>query len=148
MANSKDLLGGAILISIGSATALASTTYKMGTIAHMGSGYFPFLVSVALVGLGLIVVVQGLTRQAETGVPSPIRALVRLPLLFLAIIVFALLIRPFGLVPAVVGLVVLGRLAGDQVTLAELALLCLFLILVAYLVFARFLGIPMQLWNI
>ena len=50
----KDRLGGALLVATGAATVVAGTGYGMGTLREMGSGFYPVVLGVLLVLIGLV----------------------------------------------------------------------------------------------
>lgn len=139
-----DLVGGALLILIGGAVSFVSiTSYPLGVMSRMGPGMFPAGLGVLLAGLGLILLLQSLGRQ---GVRPDIRFFS--PLFILTSVAsFALLIAPFGLIPAIVAATVVASFAELRVRPLELALLCLALSLFAPFVFVLCLGLRIPLLN-
>jgi hypothetical protein len=109
----------------------------------MEAGYFPRLVCGLLIALGALLAGIALLRGGE----PPERGLWR-PFAFvtLACLAFALLLRPLGLVATLAITTVLARLAGEQVRLIPLLLLCLVLILAVVGLFVFALGIHIRLW--
>lgn len=63
---SKDYLGAVLMISMGSAVAFAGFGYRIGTLTAMGAGYFPTVLGILMVLVGLLI---GLTAAPalETG---------------------------------------------------------------------------------
>lgn len=138
-----DLVGGALLMLVGIGVAYVSIQhYPLGTLQRMGPGMFPAILGCVLAGLGSILALQALRRQ---GARPDIR--VYAPLFVLAgVASFALLIIPFGLLPAIVCVVVISSLAElRQIRPVNVALLCLALCLIAPLVFVVGLGLPISL---
>lgn len=137
-----DLVGGMLLMVTGSAvSAVAIWHYPLGTLQRMGPGMFPAILGVVLAGLGLLLGFQALRR---TGERPDIRVLS--PLFVLAGVgSFALLIPAAGLIPAILGVVIISSLADLKIRPVSLALLCLALCLVAPLVFVVGLGLPIPL---
>lgn len=140
-----DLVGGSLLTLVGAAVAIVSVTYyPMGTLQRMGPGMFPAGLGVLLAVFGLILSLQSLRRPGER---PDIR--VWSPLFVLGgIAAFALVVSPFGLIPAIVAITVVASLAELRVRPLSLALLCLGLCLLAPFVFRICLGlqIPMFRW--
>src|SRR3546814_5940075 len=96
--NRKDLLAGGFFIAVGAAfAAYAAITLDMGTSSRMGSGYFPVMLGLIMVGLGLAIVLTAERVEIETARPLPLRAIIALTL---APIVFGLTVRGLGLVAA------------------------------------------------
>lgn len=51
----RKLMAGLVIIAIGVIFGIASAQYKIGLLSRMGPGYFPLIISIGLVLLGLIV---------------------------------------------------------------------------------------------
>lgn len=140
-----DMVGGLLLAIAGIVVSYVSiTSYPLGTVQRMGAGMFPAGLGVVLACLGLILVAQSLGRQ---GVPPDIRLIS--PLFVLGgVIAFALTVVPFGLVPAIIAILVITSIANIKIHPVSLALLCLFLSLLAPFVFVYLLDlkIPLISW--
>jgi len=78
----KDLLAGLIYIVVGAAAFVMAHAYRMGTPLQMGPGFFPALVGVVLILLGLVFVGQ-FTFLQRTFKPQwrPLTGLAGAPLL-------------------------------------------------------------------
>lgn len=141
----KDIIGGAALIVIGAAITFHSvTSLQLGTISNMGPGLFPTGLSVILAGFGIMLLVPALFRA---GTAPKVR--IWTPLFVLAGIgVFALVIQPLGLLPAILAVTIISSFAELKFRPVSLALLCACLCLLAWLVFHVGLGlaIPMLRW--
>src|SRR5258708_32601238 len=66
-----DVLSGLLFIAIAAFGLWASRNYPVGTALRMGTGYMPRLLCWLLLGLGVIVLVQGLRQQAAPLRSSP-----------------------------------------------------------------------------
>jgi len=154
----RDFWAGLLYIAVGLAFAAVATTYPMGTASRIGPGYFPFGLGLALAGIGgFLVVGSRLGRAADRnrGPDAKVRADeaglaggIRVALLILAAVVaFGVLIRPAGLLVAVVVLVVVSSLAGEGLR-APLRTLLLALAAagIAWAIFISGLGLPIQVW--
>ncbi|MGE8495677.1 tripartite tricarboxylate transporter TctB family protein [Comamonas sp.] len=51
----KDYYGGALMILLGGSAAYAAQSYNIGSLAHMGPGYFPFAVGILLALTGVLI---------------------------------------------------------------------------------------------
>lgn len=140
-----DLVGGVALVLVGATVSCtAFTQYPLGTLQRMGPGMFPAGLGALLAGLGLVLSLQSLRRpgkRPDFRIVSPIFVLG-------GVASFALLIVPFGLIPAILGVTIVSSLAERRIHRASLALLCVALCLVAPLVFVVGLGlqIPLIRW--
>ena len=117
------------------------TNLRLGTASDMGPGFFPLLVAVVLLLLGLAILGQAFAKVPSRLGTIPWRALP--PILF-APVAFGLLVRPLGLGPALFLSLVISfaasRKAGWGLALglsAGLAVFCL-------LVFVYGLGLPIS----
>src|SRR5438045_9093822 len=60
----KNVLSGLLFVAIAALGLWISRNYPVGTALRMGTGYVPRLLCWALLGLGVIVLVQGLRQPA------------------------------------------------------------------------------------
>ena len=59
----KDTLTGLLFFSLGSLFFLYSMMYDMGTLTNMGPGYFPTVISLILLFLGLIIILKSIIKK-------------------------------------------------------------------------------------
>ncbi len=141
--NTKDFYSGLIFLSFGFLAILIARYYPMGSAARMGPGYFPSLVGGVLSALGFIIMGRALWIRGEQMKSWALR-----PLLFVlvAVLAFAFLIRPFGLVLAILALVTVSCLGSWEFRLREAVALFLLLAAMAIGVFIYGLGLPFNVW--
>lgn len=134
-----DIIGGLLLIAAGGWFVMHSGNYTMGTLRRMGPGYFPVLIGGMIILFGLLVLVPGMLRAGSMPRPEwrPFATI------SLSVLAFALLVEPFGLVPATVALTIAAALAEPGLRPLRLALLALGLSALGVLVFTQGLGIPL-----
>ena len=139
----KDFWSGVMLIVIGGGALFIARNYQFGTSLRMGPGYFPVILSAALVLFGVYFVVQGLRESAEKlqGTWS-LRALVIVPL---SLVVFGLLIDRAGFIPAMLALIIISAAASKEFRLVEVLLFSVFLTAMCVVVFIWLLGLPYEL---
>jgi hypothetical protein len=97
--NAAELIAGLIAIALGVFAAITATSYPFGTIQSMGPGFVPFWLGVILAAMGVgIIVVEGRKSDAEELDIPGLR-----PLLAISgsVLIFALTIDRFGLLPSV-----------------------------------------------
>lgn len=104
----RDALAGAILALLGAFIAVyAYMHYPLGRISRMGPGMFPLLLGVALLLVAAVILIKSFIQASE-----PIEINVRAALFVLGgLAVFAVLIEPFGVVPALFVLLVISSYA-------------------------------------
>ena len=151
----KDYYGGALLAVIGASAAYASNNYHLGTLAHMGPGYFPFAIGVLLIVTGVLMV---LTASKKT--PGGEAALVGhnhdIPdfrgaaCIILGTVAFYFLGEYFGLLPATFAIVFICALGDRNNTLLQCFVLSMSMMIVAVVIFWWALQVQMPLvkWGI
>lgn len=139
----KDFYAGLMFIFFGLFGLFAARSYPLGTAMRMGPGYFPCMLGGALAALGLCIAARSLWVRGE-----PIASWALRPSLLItgAVIAFALLVRPLGLVLATLTLIIVGSLGNTEFRIGEVAVLCLVLVGMAVGLFAWALGIPFNIW--
>lgn len=105
----KSIVGGLVLVGIAAFFFFAAQGYSFGTLARVGSGFYPFVLALVLGALGIAIAVQGWRQEGEAP-KIDLRPLLIVPG---GIVVFALVLRHIGLFPSVMLLVAISRLADD-----------------------------------
>lgn len=137
---SRDFLAGVAFTVIGAAYAFGSlATLKVGQASNMGPGYFPLLLSGALVVVGLLVLLRSLRQEIVRVGPVNWRAIV---LVSLVPLVFALTLPGLGMLPAVFLSTVVGILANRDAKLLPGLLTAAAITAVCVALFIWALGLP------
>lgn len=140
----RDIVVGILLAAAGVVFAgYALANYQLGTVRSMGPGMFPFALGVAQVTLGGVIAIGGLLRVGER---PDLRIWTPL-FVFGGIIAFGLLIKPFGLIPAVFALVLISSFAQLTFKPLRLVLLAVSACALAWAIFHAALGLPMPLFR-
>lgn len=143
--SSDDLRSGLIFIAIAIFFALtAIKTLNVGTAGTMGPGYFPILVSTLLAGIGVAIIV---TSKRDDSAPQ--RRPVSWRGIFFVIaapIVFGLLVRTLGLVPALLAAVTCSVLASRKIALMQGILIVLGITAFCVAVFSYGVGLTAELF--
>ena len=139
----QDIAAGALFAAIGAGALAVSWSWRTGTLAEMGSGLVPQLVSGLLLLVGLGVLARGLLTQGE-----PIRMGSVRPLLVVTVgvLLFAATLERLGIVPAVVLVVALSAFVQGRPRLVVLAALAAGLSLACVALFVWGLGLPVPVW--
>ena len=140
----RDVIGGALLITCGLAYAIyAMSQYNIGTLRRMGPGMFPVMLGFALTGLGATLFLTAFLKAEKLP-----RIRIWTPIFVLSSIgAFALMIRPFGLFPAIIAVTVISSLAELKVRPVSLTLLCASLCGLSWLIFRVGLNMPIPLYR-
>lgn len=136
----SDLVLGGLLLALGLYVFLHSrATLPIGTLARVGPGMYPSMLGVALASLGGVIGAMGFTGPRR----DPIIVRVR-PLLFVltALIVFAVLVRPVGLFPALFLMTLIATRAEGRPGPVGSVILSLVIATLAVLLFRVALGMP------
>ena len=144
----KNVLAGLMFIGVAALGLWLSRNYPIGTALRMGTGYVPRLLCWILVGLGAVVLVQGL-READSDRPAEGGALTRLwPILVVtaSLVAFGLSLERLGLVVAIFLLIGIGSLAARGIKPWEAAATALGLILLSWAIFIEGLGLTIPVW--
>lgn len=135
----KNFIVGLVFIGLALLFGFSASRLALGTPGQMGPGYFPLMLSIALGVLGIAVLIIGLRKQGERPTGTNIRGTI---LVTAAVIVFALAVRPLGLVPAVIASSMLFSLAGHEFRPVSAIVASLVLALGSWLVFIVGLRMP------
>ena len=141
--DSRDLLGGLILIGVGLFVALyAANHYSIGETSRMGPGYFPVALGWILAALGLVIAALSFRRTLHVLTPPPLKLRAMFAVL-VSIALFALLLERLGLVPAAMVLAFVASFAGGKFRIRRTLALAVSLAILVWLVFT--LGLQMTM---
>ncbi len=108
---SKDFWSGVIFLAVGIGFVHFGRAYSMGTAVHMGPAYFPTMLGGLLALIGFIAIVRALIRPGPTVGRI---AYGKLALVTVSNVLFALLLRPLGLLASLTLLVVMSAYASKR----------------------------------
>jgi hypothetical protein len=122
-----------------------STEYQFGTTQRMGPGYFPTVLGIMLVGLGILVALPSIRHDAAEAHVDPIgwRGLL---VILGSVVLYAILLPRMGFVVSMAALVILSATASREFTWKAALLSTLFLGLFSYLVFVKGLALQFPVW--
>ncbi|MBS1133154.1 MAG: tripartite tricarboxylate transporter TctB family protein [Burkholderiaceae bacterium] len=139
----KDFGAGLLYGGFGLTAILMAWDFGMGSASRMGPGYFPTALGALLLLIGIASLVRSFFRD---GKPIGAVAWKGAALVTAGTVLFGLLLRPAGLVPALVALILVGASASARFRLEwRASLLMLALIAFCALVFVKGLGLPLSL---
>jgi hypothetical protein len=138
--NLKDVFGGASLVLLGAFVAISAFGFGLGTASRMGAGYYPLLLGISAILVGIAIIATGLNQKTE----NP--RFERYTFLFVigGLTAFVLLVERAGLMPAIWGLVGLACMADKDISVKEIVGLALVTSIVGWLVFVLLLQLPLS----
>lgn len=139
----KDFYAGLMFVGFGIFAIYEAQQYDMGVIERMGPGYFPTILGVVLLCLGLAVFVRSFFSGVTTKIRIDLRPIV---LVLSGVVAFGLLLEIAGLVIAAFALITLACLGSWEFRLRDT--LIMFVVLVAFCtaVFYYGLEVSFPLW--
>ena len=129
---SKDFLSGLMFIGFGLAALYFGRHLAMGTAVRMGPGYVPHMLAYIMMVLGLIITVFAMFSPGDIVEAPKWRPIT---LVTIGIFVFGALFERTGMVPALVALILIASLGGEEFKLKEVLGNIAVLIVLCILVF-------------
>jgi hypothetical protein len=144
----RDVLAGALFMTVAVLGLWISRDYPIGTAFRMGTGYVPRLLCWILLGLGAVVLIQGL-RDAQARLQPPADAgWAWRPVVFVtaSLVIFGLSIERLGLVISILLLIGVGAVASRALRPLETLAAALVLIALSWTIFILGLGLTIPVW--
>jgi hypothetical protein len=139
----RDFFAGLMFIFFGIVAIWLAQDYPMGTARRLGPAFFPSFVGGALAVLGFVISALSIRIPNK---PVSLHSIRPLIMITGAVVGFALLLEPLGLVLGLFVLVLISCLGGWQFRLFEVAILYIVLSLIAVIFFVYVLGLQFSLW--
>lgn len=139
----KDFWAGLLYGGVGAAAVIIARDYSWGRGGRMGPAYFPTVLGALLLLIGIVSLVRSFAVRGEPIGPIAWKGAA---LVTASTVLFGFLLRPAGLLPALVALI-LGSAAASTKFRFDWRALVLMLGLIAFcaLVFVKGLGLPVPL---
>ncbi len=145
----RDFYAGGVMILVGAVAGYVATTYDLGSLADMGPGFFPLVLSVLIAGLG-VAIVAGAGRAPGPEVAGPMAHAHRTGAdlrgwiaIFSGVVAFIVLANYGGMAPATFACVFVAAMGDRRNGWKISALLALGVTIFAVLVLA--LGLRVQM---
>lgn len=139
----KNFYAGVLYLLLGGSVAIVSAGYSIGTTARMGPGYFPVLVGSLLALLGIIVAAGAVSPSARSTRIARVKPW-SLFFVLLAVVSFAILLRPAGAGLAIIALTLISALAVEKTNWRQVCLTALVLVPLAYMIFVTIIGLQLR----
>ena len=134
-------LCGAIFIALGGFFADQSLDLELGTAFRMGPGYFPLVLALILILLGVAILIQSVRIQGEKIGPVALRGMA---FILPAPIVFGLTVRGLGLAPSLFLASLIAAFASNRVKPMTAVVLAASITIFSIAVFSYGLELPFQ----
>ena len=144
----KDFYAGLAMILLGAVVTLNSTTYKLGTLMHMGPGMFPFILGILLTFIGILIFGTGvITPLADERILPESMEWRGWACILAGPIMFIIFGKAFGMVAATFMCVFVSALGDKTATLKGSAVLAGCITVAGCLLFSYVLKVPFPLFR-
>jgi hypothetical protein len=140
---SKDFLSGVMFIAFGLLALYLGRNLQMGTTVRMGPGYVPHMLAYIMMSLGGIITVLALFSSTAEMTEAP--KWKPITMVTVGIFCFAFLFERAGLIPALVVLVLIASLGGEEFEIKEVLGAMVVLSILSVLVFKVGLGMNISI---
>lgn len=144
LGDNKDFWTGMMFIGVGVAAMYIARDYRFGSTLRMGPGFFPTMLGGILIAFGICIMAVGLRSGEKIRGHLSLRAIVLLPL---SLVLFGILMKFAGFIPAVGILIFVSAASGREFKLMEIMLLTVVLTLTSVALFIWGLGMPYPLFK-
>jgi putative tricarboxylic transport membrane protein len=147
----RDYYAGGLMVLIGAGTVLEASHYQVGTLFHMGPGFFPIILGVVLMFVGILIAgaaasSSSMSEEDHVHLPEPQwrgwGCIIAGPLLFI------FLGKYFGLIPAAFSCVFVSALGDRESTLKSALVLAAGVTVFGVFLFSYVLQVSLPLWKL
>jgi hypothetical protein len=139
----KDFYAGLLFVAFGVVAIVIARNYPLGIAARMGPGYFPRLLGILLIVLG---VALSLTALRGQGSPLPGWKWRPVSIVLLSVVAFGLVLTHAGLVLSTIGLIAVASTASREFRFKESLLSGVLLAALSVGVFVIGLKLQLPIW--
>jgi heme A synthase len=149
----RDFYAGGLMILIGLGIALKGTTYRAGTLMHMGPGFMPTALGVILVLVGIAIAAASLS-PSEPGSPAEEGILPEHPqwwawfCILMSPVAFIFFGRYFGMFPGTFACVFIAARGDKNATWLGTFVLATVVTIFGVALFSYFLQVPMPIFTL
>ena len=137
--HNKDFCAGVMFFVVGAIAIVVAWDYPFGSNLRMGPGYFPVILGCIMLGLGLIIMLQGLRNNEKIQGNWSIRALILLPF---SLVIYGILMEVTGFIPSLVALIFVSAASGREFKFREVLMMTAILLPFSWVIFIWGLGLP------
>jgi len=144
----RDYYGGALMIFLGLWAAIQGRTYAVGTLSHMGPGFFPTALGVILAGLGIAIALGARRAPKDAPGEKPLPPEWRGWICIIAsVVAFIVIAKWGGFVPATFAITFISAMGDRENTVLEAAILSAAMVAICIVVFWWALKMPFPLFG-
>lgn len=146
----RDFYAGGLMMLLGLGIALKGSSYRAGTLMHMGPGFLPTALGVLLVLLGIAIAAAGVSSSAD-GQEEDQSILPEHPqwwawfCILMSPICFIFFGRYFGMIPATFSSVFIAAVGDKNSTWLSSIILAVVITIFGVALFSYFLQVPMPI---
>ena len=144
----RDFYAGGLMVLLGLGVALKGTTYRAGTLMHMGPGFLPTALGIILVLIGIAIAAVALSpadnNEDQSILPEHPQWWAWLCIL-LSPVFFIFFGRYFGMIPGTFMCVFIAALGDKSATLRSTVVLSAVVTIFGVGLFSYFLQVPMPI---
>jgi Tripartite tricarboxylate transporter TctB family len=144
MERPRDVVGGLLVVGIGAGFLLFGRELEMGTSFRMGPGYFPTILALLMIALGLAMAVIAWRKPAQEDAVGTVPWL-GIALVVVPVVLFGFALRGLGLAPILVVVVLATAWASRYASLKASVPLALGIAVFCSVLFIKGLGLPLPL---
>lgn len=137
--NPKDFFAGLLFLTVALGELYISQDYTMGSSRRMGPGYFPTMLGILLTIFSVTLILRGLFGKVAKMDDFALKPLF---LILGGSLLFGLMVRPIGMLPAIMTMVFIGSMGSKNFNPKQALLLGLALAVGSVLAFVKGLGQP------
>jgi uncharacterized membrane protein YhdT len=149
LTHKRDYYAGGLMTLIGIGAILEARHYSMGTLFHMGPGFFPTILGVVMTLIGILIAGVAATSEAAEGdqltIPHPQwfawGCILAGPILFIVLGTYG------GLIPATFACVFVSALGDKESSLLSSFLLAIGVTFFGVFLFSYILQVSLPLWR-
>jgi hypothetical protein len=140
----KDFWSGILFAAMGAFAIVYGAKYTLGTAARMGPGYFPRILGILLMVVGIALTLRSV--KGAQGEPVPRWKLRPTLLVIGGVIVFGLIVQTLGMALSTLILIVLSSAASHEFRPKEAVISGVLLAILATAVFVVGIGVQLPIW--
>ena len=141
--NPRDFWSGVLFTLLGVGALVIGSKYTLGTAARMGPGYFPRILGILLIVLGVVIALRALRVHGEAMPRFRLRPLI---IVLGSVVLFGLIVRPLVVALSTVILIVVASAASSEFRPRESLVAGLVLAALAVGVFVVGLQLQLPIW--
>jgi len=139
----KDFWSGLLFVGIGAFALIYGTKYTIGTAARMGPGYFPRILGILMIVLGLLLAFRSLRLKGDAVPAWHWRPVL---LVLGSVVLIGLVVKTVGMAIATVILIVVASLGSHEFRLRDALISGVLLAVLCVGVFVIGLNLQLPIW--